>query len=649
MNKRAPPTSATPIPTHSPWVTSLAFCLAALSLSCDAASARDASLEARIASCDPATARSAVDEIRRDPKTLLEPLMLFHAASGERAAGRTEEAAFLYLAARLRTSRQILFEKGDRPQLLTIMSVTVGSLIMPVLEADAELAGRVVRRMIDWDRSTPDPFRDREEAKSGEIAKKIAEIDAGLARLPDQIRDNPDRVAKARAENEQAERQIRTMYAQRCGPGTLDAVDAEAAAERIKGQAQLLAAAHPLVLSRAGGAVKSVNVGSYKHGAVRLPIRLTVSVTPVSGKPFYAEVDAVATITPERKLGTVRLSLACVTDLWIGQRDASWKDVCVGDPTATKPVDTAGAELSRFDIGADGRSRESSPQKPICGFPELKLPADFSVFAAGAYSGRTLAYQIDQSGHEGTQIDVAVNNPDKPVVLMLGAYEPTIWNIGWSKETKILAVLVGGYHRQAVAGLDKSIPLLVSSYDNKGACGYFYVTPDNLAPLNPLSKRVFGRPVDMVYPATTGKVEIGRPLPTGATLIKSADLTPESFFDKNAPMAGPAGLEDAVHKGLLRKATPTDAQAWAEAMSQSSPKRDIPPVAGQGVPKPPKPPIYNAYVVLKPFTYPAGLYGGNSATFLIPKGVPKPGGNPGHSGVYDFNTLNCQGTLCSAR
>ncbi len=67
------------------------------------------------------------------------------------------------------------------------------------------------------------------------------------------------------------------------------------------------------------------------------------------------------------------------------------------------------------------------------------------------------------------------------------------------------------------------------------------------------------------------------------------------------------------------------------------------------MPKPPKPPIYNAYVVLKPFTYPAGLYGGNSATFLIPKGVLKPAGNPGHSAVFDFNTLNCQGPLCSAR
>lgn len=392
------------MPTPVPFLAILAFCLATLSFPSNAAPPRDASVTARLASCDSAIVRAAADEMLREPKTLQEPLMLFHAASGERVAGRKEEAAFLYLAARLRTSRQILFEKGDRPQLLAIMMMTVGPLIMPVLEADPELARRVVRRVIDWDRSTPDPFRDREAAKSGGIAEKLAEIDAGLARLPDQIRDDPDRVAKARDADEQAGRQIKSTHAERCGPGTLDPVDAEAATERIKTQAEGLARTHPFVLGKAGGAVKSVSVGAWKQGAARLPSRLTVSVTPATGKTFYAEVDAEVAITPERKLGSVKMSLACLTDLWIGQRDASWKDVCRDDPKAIKPPNTGAAELKQFDFAADAKSRESIVQKPTCGFPELKLPAEFSVFAAGAHSGRKISFQIDQSGHEGTRI-----------------------------------------------------------------------------------------------------------------------------------------------------------------------------------------------------------------------------------------------------
>lgn len=309
----------------------------------------------------------------------------------------------------------------------------------------------------------------------------------------------------------------------------------------------------------------------------------------------------------------------------------------------------ANADLKPFEFQPEAEQPTGVVEKPACGFPELQLPTDFSVFAAGAYSGRKISFQIDQSGHEGTQIDVAVNSPNKPVVLMLGAYEPTIWNIGWAKGTKILAVLVSGYHRQAVAGLEKSVPLLNSSHDNRGPCGYFYVTSDNLSALNPMAKRVFRQPVEMVFPAENGRVVVGASLRNDTKLVTSSETSPTSFYDKDAPIAGPAGLEDSVRKGLLRKATAADADAWADTVIQNSPQRDIPPVAGKGIPKPPRPPIYNAYVVLKSFTYPAGLYGGNSATFIIPKGISRPSGNPVHSAVYDFNTLNCHGPLCGDR
>jgi hypothetical protein len=82
-------------------------------------------------------------------------------------------------------------------------------------------------------------------------------------------------------------------------------------------------------------------------------------------------------------------------------------------------------------------------QPADCKFTGLDLPADFAVLAGGEYSGRRLDFQIDQSGHQATQMDVVVNYTAKPVVLILGAYEPTIWSIKWSRGTKILAVLAG--------------------------------------------------------------------------------------------------------------------------------------------------------------------------------------------------------------
>jgi len=103
-----------------------------------------------------------------------------------------------------------------------------------------------------------------------------------------------------------------------------------------------------------------------------------------------------------------------------------------------------------------------------------------------------------------------------------------------------------------------------------------------------------------------------------------------------------------VEKGLIRRATAQDADDWENAVLANTPAPDVPPVAGQPKRSVQRPTMFNAYVVLKPFTFPSGLYGGNMATFLIPKGVPRPQGNPGHSDVYDFNTLGCQGPLCEA-
>jgi hypothetical protein len=215
--------------------------------------------------------------------------------------------------------------------------MTIGPLILPAIESDSELAHKVVKRVIKWDQSTPDPFRDHDAAKSNETQKRIAELNDALARLPEQISSNPARIAKAHDMDMQAERQVQSMYVERCGPGTLDPVNIETASKRIKSDALSFTKSHPFVLARANETVKAVDIGSWKPGISHLPGRITVFVTPASGKAFYAEVDAKVTITADRKLGPIAFNLVCLTDLWIGQRDASWKDVCRNDPNATSP------------------------------------------------------------------------------------------------------------------------------------------------------------------------------------------------------------------------------------------------------------------------------------------------------------------------
>lgn len=290
-------------------------------------------------------------------------------------------------------------------------------------------------------------------------------------------------------------------------------------------------------------------------------------------------------------------------------------------------------------------SRPEAATATECALPVPAADQPAKVFAAGAYGGRDLGFQIDQSGSEAGRIDVAVNQPGGvPVILMLGSYDPTIWHVGWSRGTRIAAVLVGGYHRQVVTGLPKDVPVLVSTYDNKGPCGYFYVSAERARTLNPIARRAFGRPVDMVYLAQQGRVVVGDALGSAAGLITDAGgQSDESFRIADARLAGEAGLAYAVSQGWLREASQADASAWLAARN-AKPAADVPPIAG-GRPAG-NISLHNGYVVLKAFTLPEGLYGAHSGTFFVPKGVPRPRGSLGHSTLYDFNTLTCTGAGC---
>src|SRR4051812_29504826 len=109
-----------------------------------------------------------------------------------------------------------------------------------------------------------------------------------------------------------------------------------------------------------------------------------------------------------------------------------------------------GEELRKFDFPVPN-ARNSLPP-PTCGFPGLRLPANLRVFVASGYGGRQSGYQIDDSGNEATRFDIAVNSPNEPVAIMLGAYEPTVWNIGWTRGTRIVAGNVWGDYRPRGGG-----------------------------------------------------------------------------------------------------------------------------------------------------------------------------------------------------
>jgi hypothetical protein len=193
-------------------------------------------------------------------------------------------------------------------------------------------------------------------------------------------------------------------------------------------------------------------------------------------------------------------------------------------------------DLKEFVFEIPSQALQDQPTKPReCKFEGLRIPNNAVVYAAGAYSGRETNFQIDQSGHAATQFDIVINSKKRPVLLMLGAYEPTIWNLGWSTGTEILAVVVSGYHRQVVAGLESDVPVLNSSYDNQGPCGHYYIEKSDNRLLKRKSKKLFGQPVEHLYVGSeTGKIVVGESISPADKLVTAANRSLDAVLKEIA-------------------------------------------------------------------------------------------------------------------
>lgn len=96
---------------------------------------------------------------------------------------------------------------------------------------------------------------------------------------------------------------------------------------------------------------------------------------------------------------------------------------------------------------------------------------------------------------------------------------------------------------------------------------------------------------------------------------------------------GEAGLTEALRDGRLRLATDNELREWIARSSGGASMERL------RFARP-------AYVVSRDMTLPGGLYGAHSAVFLLPRGVPFPRGNPGHSAIPDMASGACTGAIC---
>jgi hypothetical protein len=281
-----------------------------------------------------------------------------------------------------------------------------------------------------------------------------------------------------------------------------------------------------------------------------------------------------------------------------------------------------------------------------------ELPKDCAVQAIGIYHGTADVkdVQLDRSGHQVRQAEVVVNAPDHPVVLVLTAYDPTVWRVGRTEKTRLVGVVVSGYHGQALIGIEKTTPHVVMSKETSSAFAdgrafYAYNASPELLAMNDAVKQLVGREIDHFENRLLGgafrvgaRVEPKQVIYSNDLKVSDFAAPPKQEAAAAAGIpelpAGQKGLDDLVAEGSLRAATNADVAAWVDKASEPYKRFN----GELRVEAPPQMQHGRAYVVLKnDVTLPDGLFGAHSRAFIIPDGVADPKGSIGHCTFYRMN------------
>lgn len=285
------------------------------------AAAQQLPLEDRMKSCDPAIAIAAAKEVIADKDQVKEPLMLFSPSMVLYQHGARDEAVFWFYAAQLRTRYQLVFEQGDRGQLLMVMMMVAPGINNYAFQ-DVARFNRTLDKVLEWDRKTPNPYREREQTP--EEREKVKAVYRGI----DEMRK------KLAAEKEEIEKQAREaaphmqamMDPKRgaCAPGKPDPMYDRVTIEEDKVKVVEAAKVHPEVLKQAG-TIQTTSWQSWLgRGGETLPYRHTVWVKGSNGE-VWVEMNVI------RSGRESRFELACTTPLSLSKRPALG-DVCAATP-----------------------------------------------------------------------------------------------------------------------------------------------------------------------------------------------------------------------------------------------------------------------------------------------------------------------------
>jgi hypothetical protein len=296
---------------------------------------------------------------------------------------------------------------------------------------------------------------------------------------------------------------------------------------------------------------------------------------------------------------------------------------------ATLAAEAAGTDASPAPA-LDGAASADGDESSICRRWARRLPANYQVHLLVAAGDLT-----DDHARR-----VIVDVPGRNIVLVLGTPGPVSWRVSASPATNIVGVWMPSPEEQRIDGIDDGTPILKWS-EPSADCDFAADVFDDDWGADSV-KRVLSR-----EPASYTRLfsgwgrlqQVGEDRAVAAVSPASdapragANVSSTSVSSRENPHRGDR-LLPLIAQGKLRRATMRDYDEW-RAAGGSAPRMAVmedPFESGTSGRF-----LFKMYVVQGAMTFPDGLHGAHAATFIVPRGVARPTGDPGHSQVFDMN------------
>ena len=259
-------------------------------------------------------------------------------------------------------------------------------------------------------------------------------------------------------------------------------------------------------------------------------------------------------------------------------------------------------EIRALQLAAT-RAPAAEPVPVSCDMPNV--PAGAEVLLVGIYEGnRYASVNLGDITEDTGFSEIRVEEGETPLYVVLSAYSAVVWNFTGQTD-RVSTVVVSGYNPGGVVGIDAGKVAFLEGRDCL-ARAHEFPSVEGIRVTAQL-RSLLGTEIaaggayalsqiaipSMVVDDASKHSERGKP----AVIVDPAAVVAETDVSTFEVLPGRAGIRQLLDNGSLEA-------------------------------------VEGGFRIVKPIPhYPAGLHGAHSAYFILGKGVPKPGGDPGHSCV----------------